>query len=222
MFFNTSMKLTVIIAGLALAVPASALTNVGDKLTIPGFVSTVSGTAIPGLTGSLELEVLGKSGKDWTLGYTIKNLADASKFESARISAFGFNTEPDIDKTFYLSGPYTTLTSGNVPEGFGKVEFCGSAGPNCAGGAGGGTTLGDTSTGSFTLRLESLANSLVISNQYIRWQSLDSKHYDFVGESGVGTPGAVPEPASWAMLIVGFGAVGTIARRRRSGVAVAA
>ncbi len=32
----------------------------------------------------------------------------------------------------------------------------------------------------------------------------------------------VPEPASWAMLIVGFGAVGTIARRRRSGVSVAA
>lgn len=28
-------------------------------------------------------------------------------------------------------------------------------------------------------------------------------------------PGAVPEPASWAMLIVGFGAVGAAARRRR-------
>jgi hypothetical protein len=34
--------------------------------------------------------------------------------------------------------------------------------------------------------------------------------------------GAVPEPASWAMLIAGFGLTGAAARRRRSMVAVAA
>jgi hypothetical protein len=32
-------------------------------------------------------------------------------------------------------------------------------------------------------------------------------------------PGAVPEPASWAMLIAGFGLVGAVARRRRTVVA---
>lgn len=32
---------------------------------------------------------------------------------------------------------------------------------------------------------------------------------------GEGTFGAVPEPASWAMLIAGFGLVGSMARRRR-------
>jgi hypothetical protein len=32
---------------------------------------------------------------------------------------------------------------------------------------------------------------------------------------GSSTPGAVPEPASWAMLIAGFGLVGAAARRRR-------
>jgi hypothetical protein len=32
----------------------------------------------------------------------------------------------------------------------------------------------------------------------------------------VGRPGAVPEPASWAMLIAGFGLVGALARRRRA------
>ena len=30
----------------------------------------------------------------------------------------------------------------------------------------------------------------------------------------IGTPGGVPEPASWAMLIAGFGLVGAVARRR--------
>jgi len=35
------------------------------------------------------------------------------------------------------------------------------------------------------------------------------------------TPDAVPEPATWAMLLIGFGAVGFAARRRRSGVVAA-
>lgn len=34
----------------------------------------------------------------------------------------------------------------------------------------------------------------------------------------VGGPGVVPEPASWAMLIMGFGLVGSMARRRRLSV----
>lgn len=29
-------------------------------------------------------------------------------------------------------------------------------------------------------------------------------------------PGAVPEPATWAMMIVGFGMVGGVLRRRRN------
>lgn len=46
----------------------------------------------------------------------------------------------------------------------------------------------------------------------------------------IGTPGSInplpgtgdiPEPASWAMLIAGFGLVGAIARRRRSAVVMA-
>lgn len=35
------------------------------------------------------------------------------------------------------------------------------------------------------------------------------------------TPDTVPEPATWAMLLAGFGAVGFAARRRRSGVVAA-
>ncbi len=44
----------------------------------------------------------------------------------------------------------------------------------------------------------------------------------FASNSGVllqGNPGGVPEPASWAMLISGFGLVGAVARRRRVAVA---
>lgn len=46
----------------------------------------------------------------------------------------------------------------------------------------------------------------------------------YTSDSGVfltagGTVGGVPEPASWAMLLVGFGTVGALARRRRVAVA---
>jgi choice-of-anchor A domain-containing protein len=34
-------------------------------------------------------------------------------------------------------------------------------------------------------------------------------------DNGGGTPGSVPEPASWAMMLSGFGAIGTMIRRRR-------
>lgn len=39
----------------------------------------------------------------------------------------------------------------------------------------------------------------------------------WISEINVGAPAAVPEPATWAMMIAGFGLVGAMARRRRSG-----
>lgn len=39
------------------------------------------------------------------------------------------------------------------------------------------------------------------------------------GEGGPGENGGVPEPASWAMLITGFGLVGATLRRRRAAIA---
>jgi hypothetical protein len=44
-----------------------------------------------------------------------------------------------------------------------------------------------------------------------------------VPAAGTGMAGAVPEPATWAMMLLGFGAVGLVARqRRRTGIARAA
>ena len=43
-------------------------------------------------------------------------------------------------------------------------------------------------------------------------------HTDFINAS-IGAPMAVPEPATWAMMIIGFGAVGSMIRRRRAVVA---
>ena len=44
----------------------------------------------------------------------------------------------------------------------------------------------------------------------------------FAGSTDIGGEGAIPEPASWAMMLLGFGAVGTMARRRSGMATVAA
>ncbi len=47
-------------------------------------------------------------------------------------------------------------------------------------------------------------------------QNADDNHDDLIIRV---TAGAIPEPATWAMLIAGFGLVGLAARRRRATLA---
>jgi len=89
--------------------------------------------------------------------------------------------------------------------------------------------------------LDAAANFLTVYNGYVSLSSL-SGSTTFVGQTieslglnpgtyvyslpndtlTVVVPGAVPEPASWAMMLMGFGAVGGMMRSRRRGpIAVA-
>lgn len=52
----------------------------------------------------------------------------------------------------------------------------------------------------------------VPSNSYIRADNFELVIYTQDPSAG---PGAVPEPATWAMMILGFGAVGSVIRRRQ-------
>ena len=46
-------------------------------------------------------------------------------------------------------------------------------------------------------------------------------HLDDVSVTGGSVPGGVPEPATWAMMLVGFGGLGAVVRRRRASAAIA-
>lgn len=59
---------------------------------------------------------------------------------------------------------------------------------------------------------DELQNSDITS---IRWTSLDGLPIAIDEVRGIG-PAAIPEPASWALLVTGFGAVGAATRRRHS------
>lgn len=64
---------------------------------------------------------------------------------------------------------------------------------------------------------------------YASWYAYDSSTstyinntYAYLGSDAVYSVGAVPEPANWAMMIAGFGLVGTALRRRRAPAGITA
>jgi hypothetical protein len=195
--------------------------------TFNGFIDEV---LTPGLAATInfQLNSVTNGGKTWKFTANILNQASAP-FTTARISAMGFSSTPDISNATVVSGPFTGVDlGGNFPQ-ISNVGFCFTAGPNCNGGAGGGIALGGSATQVFNLMFTNAQTSVILDQFIIRWQSLAGANVR--GNSGVGLgsdpgtgdPQGVPEPSSWALLIAGFGLVGATMRRRAiRGLTVAA
>lgn len=112
-----------------------------------------------------------------------------------------------LNGTDILSGSWNMGGGGNNTLYFAPVGS--SISVSSPGGWAGGTGLFNV-----PLALISGANTLTLSY---------SGNYQGLGDEGWGVSdlkvsGAVPEPASWAMLIIGFGVVGAAARRRKTHV----
>ena len=131
----------------------------------------------------------------------------------SRVSGLGFNTTPDVAGGS-ASGLFTNLIlDGGYPNGVGAIGVCLQAGgASCQGGGNGGVDDGMSANGAFTLDFGSTTpGTLSLSNFHDRYQSLS------VG-TGSGTGGwvpGVPEPATWAMMLLGFGGIGFSMRRSR-------
>jgi hypothetical protein len=159
-------------------------------------------------------------GSTFNFDYLIKNTSSLPT-TSSRVSVFGFNLSADpLSKS--ASAPFGTVGSGNMPN-VGSLDVCfraGGGGPNCAGGGGGGVELGDDASGTFSLTFAGGTSSFSIDDFAVRYQSLlpvpAGQDGDEGSASGWGTvTTAVPEPATWGMMILGFGIVGGAMRRRQ-------
>lgn len=211
-----------------IALPAAAVTSL--SFAAPGTQSvqfngfTEKGAPLDGLAGRLDLTLVSVDGGKAQFDYALVNLSGGA-IDTARISLFGFDVAGLKSAT--ASGDFAGVGAGNVPMlGFADVCFSAGKGGNCAGGGGAGIWGGEAATGSFTLNYADTGLPLVLDNLFVRYQSIASTEFGIKGGSGIGVGtvwqdgggigGAVPEPATWGLMIAGFGLVGASLRRRKS------
>lgn len=186
-----------------------------------GFMSSAM-VPVPGLTSSILFNFLGTTGNSYNFSYTLSNTVNAVDYQAARVTIFGFNTDPNIASTS-TGAPdlFNTIAAGNQPNGLAGIEVCyKDSGPsgNCTG-ANGGVAIGGSTSGTFNLAFASLPAAVSLSDFSVRYQGIDSTKYGFRGDSASGVPTTmmtpVPEPATWMMMLAGLGIIGSSMRRKR-------
>ncbi|RAK67497.1 cistern family PEP-CTERM protein [Phenylobacterium kunshanense] len=127
-----------------------------------------------------------------------------------------------------------------------KGSFYGSptnSSSNCDPGSNAGPELGESGSGMFTLKFYSSKSTVGFRNPFVAYDGIEfndpgartttyGKYYDYKGhkhgkgcghdsdDSGYGLPVAwVPEPSTWALMIIGFGGAGVALRSRRRAIA---
>jgi hypothetical protein len=226
-FRNLVLGTTFASAAILAASPAAAADYLFDEvddnytLSFDGFVGDPS-NVIPGLTSSLLLKLTGGVGTNTlTFSYTLTNTSTTGGAGS-RVSGFAFDSDPNATGTGATTGDFSNiLLTGIYPNNVGSVEVCLTGSASCAGGGGGGAFLNDPASGTFSLVFGSSLSSVTLSDFYVRYQSLTGLGDigSASGKESVGinlTSGGVPEPATWAMLLVGFGAIGATLRTKKA------
>lgn len=186
----------------------------GDSFTI--FFDGQTGdppSPVLGLSSSLMLTFDGVDGDgDYLFTWALTNTSDATLHPSVKVTSFGFDTEPDPDIAgSEATGDFTTIDFGSMANGT-SVEFCLTGGGSCAGGANNGPGTGETWDGSFVLAFAGGdPGNITLTDFHTRYQStgLDGEG------SATGFETVIPEPGTWAMMLLGFGATGLVIRRAR-------
>jgi hypothetical protein len=207
------MKLALATAALGLAVaatPAGAAVTVNPNGTVGldhnlgtnAFTVYFGGPA--GTAASLLLTLTGGSGNSYNFTYSFNNTGTAAK-----LVGFAFDTDPTLASvTSPLGDPLKFGANANFP-GVGTVDACFYSGNNCGAANGQATSF----NGGFTLNFNS--GPVTLSNFVDRYASIGGSGGPSGEGSGTVFHPAVPEPATWAMMLVGFGGIGVSMRRRR-------
>lgn len=205
-------------------------TDVGTNYTI-NYDGNVGGSTVTGLTGTSVFTLTGISGNTYSFNYTVSNTS-TSPLTDARISSFAFNVDPSITSASSTGAfSFSTLNS-TYPNGVGTVDVCfkDAATGSCAGGGGGGLTMGQTGSGTFTLTFAQPVTSATLSDFFLRYQSISGAGLSGSSGTGSGTVSSssssggtpVPEPGMLGLMATTLMLGAAMHRRRRKQVLRAA
>jgi hypothetical protein len=175
----------------------------------------------PGTSSNLQLTLAGydSATNKFTFDYTLTNNSSTVTNPLGRVSGFGFGTSADPLSAQIITSNGTQLNafanaileppSGQLTS-LVEVCFANNSGNSCSGP--GGATVGSAVQGEFALVFPNhTGTSLTLDDFGVRYQSLGTS-----GEgSGRGFEDPVPEPATWALMLLGFGGMGFSLRRGR-------
>lgn len=220
-FFLMTSALAAVIASPAVAA-VTVVGNTPSSFTVD-FDGNIAQTPVAGLTASMLINFLNTTngGLTYNFSYTLTNTSTAP-ITNSRVSGFAFDTTPNIVSATASGIFNNAILPASLPNGVGNVEVCFNAANNCQGGGNGGVAYASTSAlSNFSVTLASPATSLTFDQFYVRYQSIEGSN---LGNSGTGMQvqqQPVPEPGTWAMLVLGFGIAGSAVRRRRNRLAIA-
>jgi hypothetical protein len=187
-------------------------TTIGDSATISfnGHPFPLNSPAIPGLAADVTLVFQGLDGNNYLFDYIVTNTSGPPN--PGVLTIFGFaDITPDRNAPSSVTGVFTHIAGGGFP-GNPDFEFCvkEGAGARCFGSEGG-VGPGQSGSGTLTLGFESPNTQIMMSGPAVRWEGPNP------ATAVIGSPvrAVVPEPASWATMLMGFAAVGLVVRRRR-------
>jgi hypothetical protein len=207
-----SMALAACVAGLACASAASATTI--------NFSALAPGTAVTTQYSGLTFSLIGgtDAGGAPTTGYAdydlTRSLANSSNTATTAASSSGYPTADILDVAFAHGVSGLSFSFSN----YGGIDST-----YTAYGAGGVVISSGDLSSVENFALVNVAGSGITDLQ-INNNTDGSRDWIFgVGElSYTNATNAVPEPTTWAVLILGMAAIGFAARRRREGAALAA
>jgi hypothetical protein len=217
------------------AIPASAATVTLNSVTLSaadlnfsfavGTDGSTSGS--DGLFGNLNFKLtkFQAAGAGTLVEFTYRaENASIAPAANSRMGQIGFNVTGTPGSGLTLgdgAADYFGVPGNNNGNfnGLGGRDVCLSVSNNCSGGGNAGILSGfvNSKTGTISLTYSAAQLQVTLDSFVTRWQAGEGG----ASASGGGTITAVPEPATWAMMIGGFGLIGAAARRRRTAVTFA-